>query len=76
MNLLERITLNPDVLTGKPTIRGLRISVDQIIKALAAGLKEEEILEDFPELEHDDIKAALLYASKILESDKVYRINA
>ncbi len=76
MNLLDRIKINPDVLDGKPIIRGLRISVDQIIKALAAGLKEEEILEDFPELEQDDIKAALFYASKILESDKVYRINA
>lgn len=76
MNLLDRIKISPDVLAGKPTIRGLRISVDQIIKALAAGLKEEEILEDFPELEQDDIKAALFYASKILESDKVYRINA
>ncbi len=76
MNLLERITVNPAVLVGKPTIRGLRISVDQIIKALAAGLTEEEILEDYPELEKDDIKAALLYASKVLESEKVFTINA
>lgn len=76
MNLIERIIVNPAVLNGKPTIRGLRISVDQIIKALAAGLNAEEILEDYPELEQNDIKAALLYASKILESEKVYRINA
>ncbi len=61
MNLLDRIKINPDVLAGKPTIRGLRISIVQIIKALVAGLKEEEILEDFPELEQDDIKAALLF---------------
>jgi uncharacterized protein (DUF433 family) len=76
MNLIERITVKPDVLIGKPTIRGLRISVDQIIKALAAGLKEQEILEDYPELEKDDIKAALLYASKVLESEKIYTIDA
>ncbi len=76
MTLMERITVNPDVLVGKPTIRGLRISVDQIIKALAAGLTQEEILKDYPELEKEDIKAALLYASKVLESEKIYSINA
>jgi uncharacterized protein (DUF433 family) len=76
MNLIERITINRDILVGKPTIRGLRISVDQIIKALAAGLTEQEILEDYPELEKDDIKAALLYASKVLESERIYTINS
>jgi len=76
MNLLERITVNPDLLVGKPVIRGLRISVDQIIKALAGGLTTEEILEDYPELEADDIKAALLYASKIIESEKVFKVSA
>ena len=68
MNLLERISVNPKVLVGKPTIRGLRISVDQIIKSLAAGLTTEEILEDYPELEKEDIKAALLYASKEIKN--------
>jgi len=76
MNLLDRITVNPDVLVGKPTIRNLRISVDQIIKALAAGLTKDEILEEYPELEKDDIKAALLYASKVLESEKIFTIDA
>jgi len=76
MNLLDRITVNPDVLVGKPTIRGLRISVEQIIKALAAGLTEDEILDEYPELKKDDIKAALLYASKVLESEKIFTINA
>ncbi|GIK21189.1 MAG: DUF433 domain-containing protein [Ignavibacterium sp.] len=73
---MQRITINRDILVGKPTIRGLRISVDQIIKALAAGLTQEEILEDYPELEKDDIKAALLYASKVLESERIFTINA
>ncbi len=76
MNLLDRITINSNILVGKPTIRGLRISVDQIIKALAAGLTTGEILDDYPELENEDIKAALLYASKILESEKIFNINA
>ncbi len=75
MNLMERIKVNQEILVGKPIIRGLRISVDQIIKALAAGLTQEEILEDYPELEKDDIKAALLYASKVLESEKIFTIN-
>ena len=75
MNLLDRITINSNILVGKPTIRGLRISVDQIIKALAAGLTTGEILDDYPELENEDIKAALLYASKILESEKIFNIN-
>ncbi|MCO6448948.1 MAG: DUF433 domain-containing protein [Ignavibacterium album] len=73
---MQRITINRDILVGKPTIRGLRISVDQIIKALAAGLTQEEILEDYPELEKDDIKAELLYASKVLESERIFTINA
>jgi uncharacterized protein (DUF433 family) len=76
MNLLERITVNSDVLVGKPVIRGMKISVDQILKALAAGLTEAEILDDYPELEKDDIKAALLYASKLLESEKIFTIDA
>ncbi len=76
MNLLERIAINPKILVEKPTIRGLRISVDQIIKSLAAGLSTKEILEDYPELEENDIKAALLYASKVLEAERVYNINA
>lgn len=76
MTPIERITVNADVLVGKQTIRGLRISVDQIIKALAAGLTQEEILLDYPELEKEDIKAALLYASKVLESEKIFTINA
>jgi uncharacterized protein (DUF433 family) len=59
--LLSRITVNPGVAVGKPTIRGLRITVEQILKALAADIPIADFLEDYPELENDDIKAALLY---------------
>ena len=46
--LLERITINPDVMVGKPTIRGLRITVGQILKALSGGLTQNDLLEDYP----------------------------
>ena len=54
-DLLNRITVNPEVMVGKPTIRGLRITVEQILKALAGGVTVEELLEDYPELEREDI---------------------
>jgi uncharacterized protein (DUF433 family) len=60
--LLERITFNKDILCGKPLIRGLRISVEMILELLAKGATEEEILEDYPNLEPDDLRAALLHA--------------
>ncbi|MBI5183268.1 MAG: DUF433 domain-containing protein, partial [Nitrospinae bacterium] len=53
--LLDRITVNPDVMVGKPTIRGLRITVEQILKALAGGVTVQDLLEDYPELELEDI---------------------
>lgn len=65
-NLLNRITVNPKVLLGKPVIRGLRISVDQILKALAGGVTAEELLQEYPELEKEDIQAALLYAADLV----------
>jgi len=58
--LLHRITFDKDVLTGKPVIRGMRIPVDMILDLLAKGSTEEEILEDYPQLEPEDLKAALL----------------
>ena len=60
--LLDRITFHSGVLCGKPVIRGLRISVEMILELLAKGASEHEILEDYPELETADIRAALAYA--------------
>ncbi|MGD9274053.1 MAG: DUF433 domain-containing protein, partial [Desulfobacterales bacterium] len=54
-NLLSRITINPKVMVGKPTIRGMRITVEQILRALAGGLTVSELLQDYPELEKEDI---------------------
>ncbi len=73
--LLYRITIDPKVMVGKPTIRGLRITVDQILKALAAGISTDELLEDYPELEKEDIEAALLYAAELVEEEKIYKIG-
>ena len=55
-----RITIDDNVLVGKPVIRGLRISVEQILRAMAAGVPEEDLLADYPELEREDILAVLM----------------
>ena len=60
----------------KPTVRGLRISVDQILKSLAAGIYTEELLSEYPYLEIQDIKACLLYAAQFVEEERVYPIQA
>lgn len=72
--LLLRITLNPEVMLGKPTIRGTRLTVEHIIKALAGGLTYEQLHEDFPFLEEPDVRACLLCASLLLEGEKVYPV--
>jgi len=64
MSELYRITSDPAVLGGKPTVRGLRISVSDILDLLASGADRKEILEDYPYLEDGDITAALEYASR------------
>ncbi|MFB1486345.1 MULTISPECIES: DUF433 domain-containing protein [unclassified Thiocapsa] len=63
MSYRERITLEPDKRSGQPCIRGLRITVYDILGYLAAGMTEAEILEDFPDLEAADILAALAFAA-------------
>ncbi len=63
MNHQDRITIEPDKRAGKPCIRGLRITVYDILDYLAGGMSVEEVLEDFPDLERDDILAALAFAA-------------
>ncbi len=74
-SLLRRITVDPDILTGKPTIRGLRITVEQVLKALAAGIPQHELLEDYPELEQEDIQAVLLYAAERVGEEQVFIVR-
>jgi uncharacterized protein (DUF433 family) len=71
----QHITLDPAILRGKPTVRGLRISVEQIVRSLAAGLPESELLADYPELESDDLRACLAYAADVLSSERVYPVS-
>ena len=61
---LQRITTDPEVCGGRPCIRGLRIRVRDILELLASGASQEEILEDYPYLEAEDIQAALAYAAR------------
>ena len=70
-NLLSRITFSKEVLCGKPTIRGLRISVAMILELLAKEASIPEILEDYPELEVADIHAALLYAYRLVANEEI-----
>jgi uncharacterized protein (DUF433 family) len=65
--LLERITLNPNVMVGKPVIRGTRLTVDYILNLLAHGATVQEILDEYQGLQEADIQACLLFASKTLE---------
>jgi len=75
VELMDRITVNPEVAFGKPVIRGTRIAVQLIVKLLANGVTEEEILTDYyPDLVKEDIKAALLYASESLGYEEVLLI--
>lgn len=62
--LLSRISINPNVCFGKPCIRGTRIWVSLILELLATGSSEKEILEDYPYLTEDDIRACLLYGAE------------
>jgi uncharacterized protein (DUF433 family) len=64
--LLERITVNPRQCGGRPCIRGMRIRVSDVLDLFAAGLSAEEILEDLPDLEMDDVRASLTYAARKL----------
>ena len=67
--LLQRVTVNPEIFAGKPIIRGMRISVELILGLLAQGETPETILDDYPELEMDDIRACLAYAHAVIAHD-------
>lgn len=66
--LLERITVNPKVMVGKPVIRGTRLTVEYILNLLAHGATVEEILQEYKDLTYEDIQACILFATRTLES--------
>lgn len=67
--LLQRITARPEVFGGKPIIRNMRISVELILTLLAQGVTAEALLEDYPDLEPDDIRACIAYAHAVIARD-------
>ncbi len=75
MEKLDRITVDPRICMGQPTIRGMRITVSVILKMLAAGRSIPEILEAYPELEEEDIYQALKYAAWVV-SDQIQTVLA
>ncbi|NBB23232.1 DUF433 domain-containing protein [Runella sp. CRIBMP] len=72
--LLSRITINPDICHGKPTIRNKRYPVELILDLLSAGSTHREILDDYPSLENDDILACLTYAAKLSKVKSIQKV--
>ena len=72
MDWQERIVIDPQILTGKPVIRGTRLAVEFIIDLLAQGWSEAEILRNYPGITQEDIQACLAYASNLLKSERIY----
>jgi uncharacterized protein (DUF433 family) len=75
-NLLARITVNQKIMVGKPTIRGMRITVEQILRAFSRGISEQELLEEYPELEREDFRAVFAYVTGLVEEEQVFPVGA
>jgi len=73
--LVQRISLDPKVMVGKPVIRGTRIPVELVVRMLAQGISEADILSEYPRLEPEDIRAALAYAAQVLASEDVFPLS-
>ena len=71
-DLFKRIIVDPNIMAGKPVIKGTRIPVDLILKLLSQGTTVEEILKDYPHLSKEDIRAALLYGAAVIENEEVF----
>lgn len=74
-NLLSRITSNPKVMVGKPTIRGMRITVEHILRALSGGVSEQELLVEHPELEKEDFRAVFAYVAGLVEEEQIFQVG-
>ena len=73
-SLLQRITIDPDICHGKPTIRGLRYPVENMLELLASGMTIDELLIDYPDLLKNDFLACLEYAAKLTKIKSIYKI--
>lgn len=74
--LLDRITINPDILFGKPAIRNMRYPVAMILDLLSSGMTNNEILEDYQDLEMEDIQACLTFAAKLATVGSIIKAKA
>ncbi len=72
--LLKRITIDSNICHGKPCIREMRYPVELILELLSSGMTTDEILEDYDDLELDDIQATFLYAAKLSQLKNIYQI--
>lgn len=75
-NVLNRITINPDVCFGKPTIRNMRYTVEMILDLMSSGMSFSELLEDYPDLEEADLTACLQFASKLVQVKRIEKVVA
>ena len=75
-SLIKRITVNADVCHGKPTIRNMRYPVEMVMELLSSGMTWTEIMKDYPAIVEDDIRACLLYATKLSRVKTMHRVFA
>jgi uncharacterized protein (DUF433 family) len=76
MSRLDRITSDPEICHGRPTVRGLRYTVESLLELLSAGMTVDEVLEDYPDLERDDVLAALEFAAVTVGRERVIPLGA
>jgi uncharacterized protein (DUF433 family) len=74
--LLNRITIDPEVCHGKPTIRGLRYPIDNMLELMASGMTIEELLKDYPDLVKEDFLACIEYAAKLTQIKSIYKLTS
>ena len=73
--LLSRITVNPGIMLGKPTIRGMRITVEQLLRALSQAYRKRICSYEYPELEKEDFQALFAYVTRLVEEEQVYPVE-
>jgi len=74
VKLLKRVTVEPSIMLGKPVIKGTRMPVDLLVEKVAFGASTQELLEDYPFLIEDDIRAALLYSARCVSAEEVFAV--
>lgn len=76
LQLFQRITINPNICHGKPTIRGLRYPVVNLLELMASGMTNQEILDDYEDLEEADLQACLIFAARLAEVKSIVQLVA